>query len=49
MRRREFALSPGTALASLTLAPFAVSAQQKRKAPRIGVLWHASSVDEEGC
>jgi putative tryptophan/tyrosine transport system substrate-binding protein len=48
MRRREFALYLGPALASLAFGPFAASAQQKGKVPRIGVLWHAANADEEG-
>ena len=48
MRRREFAMYLGAALASPTLRPFKASAQQNRKIPRVGVLWHAASVDEEG-
>jgi putative tryptophan/tyrosine transport system substrate-binding protein len=48
MRRREFAMYLGAALASPTLRPFKASAQQNRKIPRVGVLWHTASVDEEG-
>jgi putative tryptophan/tyrosine transport system substrate-binding protein len=48
MKRREFALYLGTALASLTLWPFAASAQQKRTLPKVGVLWHAANAGEEG-
>jgi putative tryptophan/tyrosine transport system substrate-binding protein len=48
MRRREFALYIGPALASLAFGRFAASAQQKQKVPRVGVLWHAANADEEG-
>jgi putative ABC transport system substrate-binding protein len=45
MERRTFlALLPGSLLA----APLAAEAQQAGKIPRVGVLWHAGSADEEG-
>lgn len=44
MRRRDFiALFIGAA----TVWPIAASAQQAKKIPRIGVLWHAASAEEE--
>jgi putative tryptophan/tyrosine transport system substrate-binding protein len=33
---------------SLLGAPLAVEAQQTGRIPRVGVLWHAGSADEEG-
>jgi putative ABC transport system substrate-binding protein len=45
MKRRTFlALLPGSLLA----APQAAEAQQAGRIPRVGVLWHAGSADEEG-
>ena len=45
MERRTFlALLPGSLLA----APQAAEAQQANRIPRVGVLWHAGSADEEG-
>jgi ABC-type uncharacterized transport system substrate-binding protein len=45
MRRREF-------ISSLTAAamawPFAVRAQGRQRIPKVGVLWHAGSAEEEG-
>jgi len=45
MRRREFiTIFAGAA----TTWAFAASAQQPAKTPRIGVLWHAGSAEQEG-
>jgi putative tryptophan/tyrosine transport system substrate-binding protein len=44
MDRRRFLL---TSLAGVLAAPLAVRAQPARKIPRIGVLWHAGSAEEE--
>jgi putative ABC transport system substrate-binding protein len=45
MRRREFI----TVLSSATVAwPLSAKARQGKKVPRIGVLWHAGSAEEEG-
>ena len=45
MRRREFIRLASGIAATL---PFAASAQQSAKVPRIGVLWHAGSAEQEG-
>jgi putative ABC transport system substrate-binding protein len=45
MNRRSFI---GTVTAGLLAVPFAVEAQQAGRVPRVGVLWHAGSADEEG-
>jgi putative ABC transport system substrate-binding protein len=43
MKRREFITLVGAA----TTWPFATMAQQTKTIPRIGVLWHAASADDE--
>ncbi len=43
--RRTFLVGTGTVLLA---APLAADAQQAGRIPRIGVLWHAGSADEEG-
>src|SRR5262249_21471272 len=45
MRRRKFISAVGGAFAAL---PFVAPAQQIARNPRIGVLWHAGSAEEEG-
>jgi ABC-type uncharacterized transport system substrate-binding protein len=45
VRRREFIWILGGAAAA---SPLGVCAQEKRRIPRIGVLWHAANVEEEG-
>src|SRR5215831_8119744 len=45
MNRRTFVVCVAGALVTM---PFAVRAQQPRKLPRIGVLWHAANAEEEG-
>jgi len=45
MRRREFIKA---ALVVATFSPLGALAQPSRKIPRIGVLWHAGSAQDEG-
>jgi len=47
MNRRAFNLLLGGAAACVAAHPLAVQAQQHGKIPRIGVLWHAASAQEE--
>jgi len=45
MDRRAFI---GTMVGGVLAAPLAAEAQQAGRVPRVGVLWHAGSADEEG-
>src|ERR1700692_1078783 len=44
MRRREFVTFIGAGAAW----PLSANAQQRGRVPRVGVLWHAGSAEEEG-
>ena len=44
MNRRTFI---GTVALSPTLAPLAAHAQETRRVPKVGVLWHAANIEEE--
>jgi putative ABC transport system substrate-binding protein len=44
MQRREFI----TLLSGAAVWPISAHAQQRRRVPRVGVLWHAGSAEEEG-
>jgi putative ABC transport system substrate-binding protein len=44
MRRREFV----TFISAAAVWPLGASAQQRGRVPRVGVLWHAGSAEEEG-
>jgi len=50
MRRREFIAVLSGALGHSVLWPLGVRAQQQQHArtPRVGVLWHAGSAEQEG-
>ena len=45
IHRREFMFALGGAA---TVWPFAAPAQDKRRIPKVGVLWHARNAEEEG-
>jgi putative ABC transport system substrate-binding protein len=49
MRRREFVtfLGAGTAISVGAAWPLSANAQQRGRTPRVGVLWHAGSAEEE--
>jgi putative ABC transport system substrate-binding protein len=44
MRRREFV----TFISAAAVWPLGANAQQRGRVPRVGVLWHAGSAEEEG-
>jgi putative tryptophan/tyrosine transport system substrate-binding protein len=45
MRRRQFIAFAGSAVVAW---PIATLAQQSKKIPTVGILWHAASPEEEG-
>ncbi len=47
MKRREFITLLGVATATSVFLPLPVRAQQYKRIPRVGVLWHAANAKEE--